>query len=103
VLARETGSHRPDDLADPFADITPESLYAFLGSHELRRDPGAEFEYSNVGFMLLSDALARRAGAASCEALIRPRVLDPLGLGGTRVSLTPSMRGRLVLGHGERD
>jgi CubicO group peptidase (beta-lactamase class C family) len=99
ALPREVGSHWPNDLADTYADITPDLLYAFLSSHELRRDPGAEFEYSNVGFMLRSDALTRRAGAASYEALIRPRVLDPLGLSDTRVSLTPSMRGRLVLGH----
>jgi CubicO group peptidase (beta-lactamase class C family) len=99
ALPRELGSHWPNDLADPFADITPDLLYAFLSSHKLRRDPGAQFEYSNVGFMLLSDALARRAGAASYEALLRPRVLEPLGLGDTRVSLTPSMRDRLVLGH----
>lgn len=99
ALPRELGTHWPNDLSDPFADITPDLLFAFLSSQELRRDPGAEFEYSNVGFMLLSDALTRRAGAASYEELIRPRVLEPLGLGDTHVTLTPSMRGRLVLGH----
>ncbi|HET7457092.1 MAG TPA: serine hydrolase [Gemmatimonadaceae bacterium] len=80
-------------------EYTPELMYAFLSSHTLRRDPGAEFEYSNLGFMLLGHALTRRAGAASYEELVRARVIDPLGLRDTRVEETPAMRGRLALGH----
>ena len=98
-LPRSVATHRPKDVDDPLADLTPEAMYAFLSSLTLGRDPGAEFEYSNLGFMLLGDALARRAGAASVEELLRRRVLEPLGLRDTRATLTTSMRERLALGH----
>lgn len=94
-LPRSVVSYRPPDLGDPYADLTPQTLYAFLASHELRRDPGTEAEYSNLAYMLLGSALARRGSVAFEELLIR-RVLDPLGLRDTRVTLTPSMRDRLT-------
>jgi CubicO group peptidase (beta-lactamase class C family) len=35
--------------------------YEFLSSYELTRDPGAQYEYSNFGFLLLEDALSMRS------------------------------------------
>jgi serine-type D-Ala-D-Ala carboxypeptidase/endopeptidase len=69
----------PADLADPYADYTVDRLYAFLSRHELDRAPGAEAEYSNLGFGLLGHALARAAGVSYRE-LLRQRVLEPLGM-----------------------
>lgn len=68
---------RDDD--DPYPEYTIEDLYAFLSGHELRRDIGSEFEYSNIGAALLGHALGR-AGGASYEELLRERILDPLGM-----------------------
>ena len=48
-LPRLPDNHTPADRANPYADYTIEKLYAFLSKHELRRDPGAEGEYSNLG------------------------------------------------------
>src|SRR6266516_5115340 len=44
-------------------------LYRFLATHELPRDIGAEWEYSNVGYWLLGQALASRA-AMDFESLL---------------------------------
>jgi serine-type D-Ala-D-Ala carboxypeptidase/endopeptidase len=73
-------------------------LYAFLGRYELSRDPGAEWEYSNLGYWLLGQALSSRAGM-DYETLLRTRALRPLKLRSTAVTLTPAMKARLAPGH----
>jgi D-alanyl-D-alanine-carboxypeptidase/D-alanyl-D-alanine-endopeptidase len=47
---------------------------------------------------LLGHVLARRGGK-SFEELLRERILDPLGMKDTAITLTPAMRARLVPGH----
>jgi D-alanyl-D-alanine-carboxypeptidase/D-alanyl-D-alanine-endopeptidase len=47
---------------------------------------------------LLGLALSRRAGM-SYEALLSARILDPLGMKNTGVSLTPEMKAQLAVGH----
>lgn len=86
------------DMANPYGDYTVDSLYAFLGAHALARAPGARYEYSNLGMGLLGHALGLRVGT-SYEALLVERVLKPLGMDDTRITLTPAMRGRLAAGH----
>jgi serine-type D-Ala-D-Ala carboxypeptidase/endopeptidase len=91
----------PDGLTDgdnPYAAYTVERLYSFLSGHTLRFDPGAHYEYANLGFGLLGHVLALRAGT-SYEDLLVARVCTPLGLDDTRIALTPSMRDRLAQGH----
>jgi D-alanyl-D-alanine-carboxypeptidase/D-alanyl-D-alanine-endopeptidase len=83
---------------NPYADYTVDRLYSFLSSHVLRFDPGTHYEYTNLGFGLLGHVLARRANT-SYEDLVVSRICAPLGLGDTRISLTPSMRERLAQGH----
>ena len=43
-----------------YETYTVEKMYSFLSSYQLSRDPGAEFEYSNIGMALLGHALERR-------------------------------------------
>lgn len=98
-LPRLPGNLVPKNLANPYADYTVEQMYAFLSGYELPRDPGAQFEYSNLGVGLLGHVLALRAGQ-SYEALVTERILEPLGMRDTRISLTPDLRQRLAQGHG---
>ena len=56
ALPRLASNHTPADPDDPYADYTTATMYAFLSQHELRRDPGEEYEYSNLGFHLLGHA-----------------------------------------------
>lgn len=98
-LPRMPGNFAPADPANPYADYTPERLYAFLAGYRLPREIGAQFEYSNLGVGLLGHALSLRAGQGY-EALVRERVLRPLGMASTGLALTPAMQARLATGHG---
>jgi hypothetical protein len=40
---------KPKDLRNPYADYRVDDLYQFLSGYTLPRDPGSEFEYSNLG------------------------------------------------------
>jgi D-alanyl-D-alanine-carboxypeptidase/D-alanyl-D-alanine-endopeptidase len=90
------------DMSNPYADYTAENLNTFLAGHTLRRDPGAEFEYSNLGMGLLGNLLANRAGQ-TYEQLVTTRVLDPLDMQMTGITLTPEMRAYLAKGHSGPD
>jgi D-alanyl-D-alanine-carboxypeptidase/D-alanyl-D-alanine-endopeptidase len=90
----------PKDMANPYADYTVPQMYGFLKDVGLARDPGAAYEYSNLGVGLLGHVLALRAGN-SYEALVRERILEPLGMRSTGITLTPEMRARIAQGHDE--
>jgi CubicO group peptidase (beta-lactamase class C family) len=74
------------------------NLYQFLSTYELPQDIGSKWAYSNLGFGLLGQALARRAGM-DYEALVRLRITGPLGMESTAITLSPQMRARLGVGH----
>src|SRR5262249_9817980 len=97
-MQRVAGKSKPRDLAQPSADYSAEQMLAFLASYELPREPGTQYEYSNLGFGLLGHALAARA-AKPYEALVLERICAPLGLSDTRITLTPSMTARRAQGH----
>lgn len=69
-------------LRQPFACYDLDRLHAFLNGYTLPREPGAAWEYSNLGVGLLGHALSRRAGVTYGD-LVRERVLGPLGLRST--------------------
>jgi D-alanyl-D-alanine carboxypeptidase len=48
-------------------------------------EPGAGWAYSNIGYMFVADAIEQASGLGLAEAL-RRLVLDPLGLGATRLA-----------------
>jgi D-alanyl-D-alanine-carboxypeptidase/D-alanyl-D-alanine-endopeptidase len=97
-LPRMPNNFAPADPNNPFADYGVDRLYAFLNGYTLTRDPGASYEYSNVGVGLLGLALARRAGT-NYENLVLQRVIRPLHMRDTRIKLTPELRARLARGH----
>lgn len=88
----------PKNAANPYADYSVENLYAFLSSYTLPRDPGTAFEYSNLSGGLLGHVLALRAGT-DYETLLRTRILEPLGMHSTAITLTQDMKTRLSPGH----
>lgn len=97
-LPRLPDNLAPKDMSNPYADYTVAQMYEFLGKHALRRDPGAQYEYSNLGVGLLGHALSLRAGKPY-ETLVRERILEPLGMTSTAITLTAAMRARLAQGH----
>ncbi len=97
-LPRLPDNFAPRDSSNPYADYSVQQLYEFLSRYQLPRDPGASYEYSNLGVGLLGHALALRAGM-SYEQLVTRRILSPLGMRETAITLTPAMRARLAPGH----
>ncbi len=93
--------NQPGNFRPPLADYTVEKLYEFLSAYTPIYEPGAHYEYANLGFGVLGLALARRAGK-SYEDLLIERVCHPLGLDHTRITLTDDMRRRLAQAH-DRD
>jgi D-alanyl-D-alanine-carboxypeptidase/D-alanyl-D-alanine-endopeptidase len=88
----------PKDPANPYDDYTVERLYDFLSGYTLTRAPGATYEYSNLGMGLLGHALALKLGRPYETAVIE-RVLEPLRMEDTRITLTADMKSRLAAGH----
>ncbi len=92
-LATQTsGLPRQDPLfkignpANPYAAYTADDLWKGLSAAPSGAVPGASYEYSNLGFMLLSQLLVQASGKASYEDLVRERILAPLGMRSCGVS-----------------
>jgi CubicO group peptidase (beta-lactamase class C family) len=77
---------------------TAAQLYQFLVRYPLPRAIGAEWEYSNIGYWLLAEALGSRAGS-DYESLLRTRIVAPLKLHSTAVTLSPQLKTKLAVGH----
>jgi D-alanyl-D-alanine-carboxypeptidase/D-alanyl-D-alanine-endopeptidase len=73
------------DASNPYAMLRADVIYTPLATVRLTSAPGTRYAYSNWGFLLLSDLLARRAGMRY-DALLAERVLKPLGLDDTVVA-----------------
>jgi len=89
--------------APPFNDpaaakYSTGDLKRYLASYQLTRDIGSDWDYSNIGYWILSEALSARAGK-DIEDLIRSRVLAPLKMTDTDFELSPKMKSNLAPGH----
>jgi D-alanyl-D-alanine-carboxypeptidase/D-alanyl-D-alanine-endopeptidase len=97
-LPREASNLLPKDIRNPYADYDVAKLKAFLAEYELPRDPGAGYEYSNLGFGLLGAALAQ-SERMTWGALAGDRILNPLGMTLSGTALSDAMRAHLAPGH----
>jgi serine-type D-Ala-D-Ala carboxypeptidase/endopeptidase len=84
-----------DSAAAKYSDA---QVYEFLARYKLMRDPGVEWDYSNIGYWLLGQALTARGGM-DFESLLRARVLAPLKLNSTGITLSPELKAKLAVGH----
>ena len=98
-LPRMPDNFKPADMGDPYADYGPAQMYEFLAKVQLARGIGEKYEYSNLGVGLLGHALALKAGM-SYEELVRKRVLEPLGMNDTAMTLPDRLKARLATGSG---
>lgn len=97
-LPRLPSNMKPKDPANPYADYSVEQMYQFLSGYQLTRDPGSQYEYSNLGGGLLGHVLARRAGT-DYGTLVRTRICEPLGMNDTRITLSPEEKARFATGY----
>jgi serine-type D-Ala-D-Ala carboxypeptidase/endopeptidase len=97
-LPRMPDNFHPADENNPYVDYKAANLYAFVGQHGVAKPATTSFLYSNLGFGLLGQALADRAGTTYPE-LLKAQVTGPLGLRETVILLTPEQQARFISGH----
>ncbi|UPG95727.1 serine hydrolase domain-containing protein [Luteibacter aegosomatissinici] len=64
----------------------------------LRSTPGTAEQYSNAGFLLIGAGLEHVYGMPY-ETLLRKRILEPLGMASTTLTLAPALKAREVTGY----
>jgi len=92
----------PDNLTAVYegnaSSYSKVDLYKFIAAQTLTRDIGSEWEYSNLDYWLLGEAIATR-GRADFEQQLQKRVVAPLGLQSTAITMSPQMQARAATGH----
>jgi CubicO group peptidase (beta-lactamase class C family) len=108
VTLRQISAHMagiPRDLErDYFGDVpfpTVEELVAEAATQSLRVPPLTHFKYSNVGYALLGQALARVAGEPY-EDYVTRHILEPLGMSSSGFEPTGVVGERLAQGYTKR-
>jgi CubicO group peptidase (beta-lactamase class C family) len=77
-------------------------LYRALATTTLRARPGTAMDYSNYGYALLGHVVERAAGQPY-EQLLRARLLTPLGMTSSGITLTALQAQRLAAFYWDQD
>jgi CubicO group peptidase (beta-lactamase class C family) len=86
-------------LNDPAAaKYSSADLARYVANYEPARAAGSQWDYSNIGYWILSEALAA-CDRDKFENLMTKRVLMPLGLTNTGFTLSQKMRSNAAQGH----
>lgn len=93
-LPRLPQNMNPADPSNPYAGYTNADLFASLANVRL----GQGYSYSNYGFGLLGQLLARQAGKPYAS-LVAEYITRPLVMNETACSLSPLQKMRLASGH----
>lgn len=84
-LPRMPLNFQPHDPSNPYIDYREEELTYFISNYDLTRDPGSEYEYSNLGMGLLGFMLTR-VKEKPYGKLIEELITKPLGMNHTFIS-----------------
>lgn len=87
----------PDPLLDPYSHISREEVWDYLATAEGQKKPG-RFDYSNYGMGLLAQVLERLTGS-DYEALVRDKILAPLGMNSTAIEIHAELKAALAQGY----
>ncbi len=85
-------------LFSSYTTMNADEAYAFIGNYSLTRQPGTEWEYSNLGSAITGEIVARRTEGTFADSL-RTRILEPLGMNHTTTVLTDEDRNTLATGY----
>lgn len=80
------------------ASFSVSQMFRFLKNYELKRAPGTEYEYSNLGYAFLSNILMR-ISKRSFPDLVKQLLLDPLHLKDTSFTLSTEQKKRTLTGY----
>lgn len=83
---------------NPFRTWTADELLARAEARPPLFAPGADFAYAHSDLVVLGEVLQKAAGKPLGE-LIAEHILDPLGMGASRVVLTPQIEGPILHGY----
>lgn len=98
VGAKVTQMAGEDDvLLDPYSYLGPQEMFDYLATTDDKREAG-RFEYSNFGMGLLGHILEVVTGQ-EFESLVVSKVLAPLGMNETAITLTDEAKVRLAQGY----
>lgn len=97
-LPRMPSNFAPKNPRNPYADYTLKQMASFLKTVKLSRKPGSKYGYSNLAVGLLGNAMAHRAGK-SFEALLKERVVLPLGLKDATITLSDKQKKLMAQGY----
>jgi serine-type D-Ala-D-Ala carboxypeptidase/endopeptidase len=86
---------KPSD--NPFDAFDRDYYWKWIGSNPPAYAPGTTTLYSNFGYGLMGDALAK-AGKSSFADLLRSRVFEPAGMSDTTTTLSDEQKKRLMVG-----
>jgi CubicO group peptidase (beta-lactamase class C family) len=75
------------DMQNPYKHYDDQRLFRFLKNFKPTREPGAQYEYSNLAVGLLGVILERVSGK-SYEQLLKEIIAQPLAMKNTRITLT---------------
>jgi D-alanyl-D-alanine-carboxypeptidase/D-alanyl-D-alanine-endopeptidase len=88
---------KSEEGSDAFLVSQPDYYWTWLRQNAPAYAPGTTAMYSNVGFGLLGEALAK-AGGKPFGALLQAEITAPLGLGDTVTALSDQQKSRLMVG-----
>ncbi len=100
-LPRMPSNIKPADPLNPYKDYTVDKVFEYLNAHKLNFDVGANYLYSNIGAGVLGQVLAVQAGK-DYETLVRERILEPLGMSDTTITLSGNMTVRFATPHDDK-
>ncbi len=86
------------ETENKYAGYSEADLDQFVSAFVPAHDPGAHYEYSNVGYGLLGQALTRRAQKSFAD-LVRENITQPLGMKSTGLTMAPEIKQRLATGY----
>lgn len=75
-----------------------EEMIAALPRTEILIEPETQYKYSNLGFALMGEVIARISGMPYASYIQR-NILQPLGMNGSGFALTDAMRSRMATGY----
>lgn len=85
------------DGGNPFSPFTRSHYWKWLSENAPAYAPGTTAMYSNYGFGLLGDALAKAGGKPYAD-LLREKVIAPLAMSDTTLHLSDQQKPRLMTG-----
>lgn len=100
-LPRLPGNLSPVDPANPYIDYTEKELLQYLNNCELSREPGSQYEYSNLGMGTLGYILAKKRGVSYRE-LLSEIITKPLKMNQTFISGEVKDKKKLATGYMDR-